>query len=207
MNWSRHADDRLDAPAFHRNRDAIVEVLRARLANTDGDLLEVGSGSGQHALAIARALPNLRLWPTDPDAAHVASANAWRDRDGPPNLQPARQLDATATDWGVSSLRAVFCANVIHIAPWEVAEGLFAGAAHHLDPRGELLLYGPFSRAGVHTAASNAAFDDSLKSRDPRWGVRDLDDLVALGNRHRLHLEAEHPMPANNHLLAFRLAP
>lgn len=205
--WTEFEDARLDAPAFHRNHAALTAVLERELAAVRGDLLELGCGSGQHALAIAQALPGLVVWPTDPDPRHCASADAWRASTTLANLRPARVLDARSSDWlsdgPQQPVAAVLCANVIHISPWSVACALFAGAARHLADDGKLMLYGPFKQAGKHGAASNASFDASLRARDPSWGIRDLVDLDALAAEHDLQRTARHAMPANNHTLVY----
>ena len=150
-------------------------------------------------------------WPADYDAAHLQSIEAWRVHSGLSNIRPARFIDLSAPDWGLNAadsdaltdLLAIFCANVIHIAPWSVAQGLFAGAERHLRSGGKLYLYGPFKAHGEHTAPSNAAFDESLRTRDPAWGVRDIDDVNALARRHHLAPDKVHTMPANNLILTF----
>jgi len=202
---------KLDAPAFHRNVRPILETLRPLFEAASGNVLEIGCGSGQHAVAFAAAFPHLTFWPTDPDARHRESADAWRIEAGLANLKPATDLDATAPDWRLGTahrppetLAVIHAFNVIHIAPWRVAEGLLAGAGRHLDPGGCLVLYGPFMRNGRHTAESNAQFDQSLRARDPAWGVRDLEDVVALAEASGLVSEAIHEMPANNLTVVFR---
>jgi SAM-dependent methyltransferase len=196
-------DLRLDFPATARNGAALVDVL-LRVAPTSGLLLEIGSGSGQHAVRFAQALPSLRIQPSDPDPRHVASIDAWRVAEAAPGVLPALQLDATSQPWPIEAADAVFCANVIHIAPWEVALGLVEGASRVLSPEGLLLLYGPFKRGGAHTAPSNARFDASLEARDPRWGVRDLDDVADAARDVGLHLREVVEMPANNLSVIFR---
>lgn len=203
------ADGRLDAAAFHRNHEAIGTALAADLATMQGDVLEIGSGTGQHAVAFAQQAPHLVWWPSDPNAEHRRSIDAWRAHTGLTNLRPAAMIDVSQPDWQWSDttpsppLAAIFCANVIHIAPWSVAQGLFAGAERHLRSGGKLYLYGPFKAHGEHTAPSNAAFDESLRTRDPAWGVRDIDDVNALARRHHLAPDKVHTMPANNLILTF----
>src|SRR5258708_2915454 len=180
-------DGRLDAPAFHRNHAAIASVLEGFLRGRTGDVLEIGSGTGQHAVAFAHRFPGITWWPTDFNDNHLRSIAAWRAHAKLPNVQAPVLLDASTTDWQLdkrhmpSWLVAFFCATASHIAPWTVAEALFAGAARHLVTAGRLFLYGPFRRDGEHTAPSNAAFDESLRSRNPEWGVRDIVDLKKLG--------------------------
>jgi len=202
-------DGRLDAAAFHRNHAAIAPVLEAFLRGQTGDVLEIGSGTGQHAVAFAARLPGITWWPTDLNDNHLRSIAAWRTYAKLPNVQAPVPLDASATDWRLhernlpASFIAMFCANVIHIAPWAVAGGLFAGAARHLVAGGRLFLYGPFRRNGMHNAPSNAAFDQSLRNQNPEWGVRDTADLKILGAAHGLRLAELIEMPANNAVLVF----
>ncbi|MCC5872163.1 MAG: DUF938 domain-containing protein [Gammaproteobacteria bacterium] len=202
-------DPRRDAPAFHRNVAPIREVLLEFLGGRGGDVLEIGAGTGQHAVAFSAALPELRWWPTDAGATQLDSIDAWRLHDGGSNLQAPFTLDAAASDWHLQShglaaeLTAIISLNVVHISPWRVSEGLFAGAGRSLAADGLLILYGPFSRDGAHTAASNAAFDADLRRRDPDWGIRDTADLQALASAHGLELNRIEPMPANNFTLVF----
>ena len=202
-------DGRLDAAAFHRNHQAIAPVLEAFLRDRAGDVLEVGGGTGQHAVAFAQKLSAITWWPTDLNDNHLRSIAAWCTHTGLANVRAPVRLEASAKDWGLPALGlpspfvAIFCANVIHIAPWAVAEGLFAGAARHLTADGRLFLYGPFKRDGVHNAQSNAAFDESLRNRDPEWGVRDIADLRTLAATNGLRLAQMSEMPSNNAILAF----
>jgi SAM-dependent methyltransferase len=212
FNPQSRPDGRLDATAFHRNHEPIWRVLEPHLRGLTGDVLEAGSGTGQHIVEFARKAPHLTWWPSDPSEAHLRSIAAWAAEAALANLRPARPIDLADPDWQwgaaaraePNALSAIFCANVIHIAPWAVAEGLFAGAGRHLQTGAFLFLYGPFKRAGVHTASSNEAFDASLRANDPQWGVRDMADVVALGERNCLHLVDTMPMPANNFTLVFR---
>jgi SAM-dependent methyltransferase len=209
------SDGRLDAPAFHRNHAAIWSVLAPLLAERTGDVLEIGSGTGQHVTAFARQAPQITWWPSDVNAAHLASIAAWREHSGLANVRPPQRIDAAAANWpqeaqaaGMpASLLALICNNVVHIAPWAVAEGVMAGASELLAPDGRLFLYGPFMREGRHTAESNVAFDASLRARDPAWGVRDTAALAqaaaAVGLLHAGVVE----MPANNLILMFERAP
>ncbi len=199
------SDPRLDFPATNRNRDVILATLREILR--DGDrVLEVGSGSGQHAAHFVRQWPNLRWQPSDVETTNLASIAAWSEELG--NIASPCVLDVAQPieDWSIRAERfdAVFCANVIHIAPWQVCLGLLAGAAALLDPKRPLVLYGPFMRAGQHTAPSNEAFDRSLRARDPRWGVRDLDVVTGEAARHGFQLDRVFEMPANNLISVFR---
>jgi SAM-dependent methyltransferase len=206
------ADGRLDAPAFHRNHDAIAQALTSFLQGRTGDVLEIGSGTGQHAVAFANRLPSIAWWPTDLSDSHLRSIDAWRKHEKLDNVKPPVRLDASAADWRLnqiglpSEFTVIFCANVIHISPWVVAEGLFAGASRHLIPGGRLTLYGPFKRDGVHNAASNAAFDASLRARDLSWGIRDVTDLKKLALANSLKFSGLAEMPSNNAILTFEQA-
>jgi hypothetical protein len=205
------ADGRLDAAAFHRNHRPIRAVLQQFLAGKSGDVMEAGSGTGQHVGHFARHTPDITWWPSDLNEAHLRSIEAWRKHSGLPNIRPPRRIDLTDPAWasamqdggGPANLLAVFCANVIHIAPWRVAEGLFAGAGRYLRADGRLFLYGPFKRDGKHTALSNAVFDTSLRDQDAEWGVRDIADLDKLADSVGLNLIEVSDMPANNLILAF----
>ena len=204
-------DGRLDAAAFHRNHQPIWDVLQEFLMGQAGDVLEAGSGTGQHVLHFARHTPDITWWPSDLNEAHLRSLEAWRKRSGLPNIRPPRRIDVSDPAWafamrgggGPEELLALFCANVIHIAPWRVAEGLLAGAARYLRADGRLFLYGPFKRDGQHTALSNAVFDTSLRNQDAEWGVRDIADLEKLAGSVGLELIETREMPANKLMLAF----
>ena len=193
---------RRESPAVARNRDPILNVLTARLE--DGwHVLELASGSGEHALYFSRALADrgIRWTPSDVDPDALASIRAWR-RAGGPNLEEPIALDVHQSDWA-GSFDAVFNANLIHIAPWSVTEALFAGVRGVLRPHGRLLMYGPYRIDGAHTAPSNAQFEQWLKARDPRFGVRDLGEVEAVANTHGLVLVERIPMPANNFVVVF----
>jgi hypothetical protein len=204
-------DGRLDAPAFHRNHQAIWAVLQPFLAGKSGDVVEAGSGTGQHVVDFARRSPEITWWPSDLNEQHLKSIAAWRAHAGLANIRPPLRIDLSDPLWcsemqngsGPAELLAVFCANVIRIAPWRVAEGLFAGAGRYLLTDGRLFLYGPFKRDGKHTAISNAAFDTSLRDRNPEWGVRDIADLQKLAAGAGLVLIETAEMPANNLVLVF----
>ena len=204
-------DGRLDAAAFHRNHAPIWAVLRTFLAGKSGDVLEAGSGTGQHVVHFAKHAPDIIWWPSDLNEAHLKSIAAWRAYAGLPNIRPPLRIDLSDPVWcatmhdgsGPDDLLAVFSANVIHIAPWRVAEGLFAGAARYLRADGRLFLYGPFKRDGKHTAISNAVFDTSLREQDAEWGVRDITDIEKLAEGVGLTLTETVQMPANNLILAF----
>jgi hypothetical protein len=204
-------DGRLDAAAFHRNHAPIWAVLQKFLIGKSGDALEAGSGTGQHVVHFARHTPDITWWPSDYNEAHLKSIDAWLKHSGLPNIRPPMRIDLSDPAWchqmhdgsGPGKLLAVFCANVIHIAPWRVAEGLLAGAAHYLRADGWLFLYGPFKRDGKHTALSNAIFDTSLRQQDGEWGVRDIGDVERLADGVGLVLIETVPMPANNLILVF----
>jgi SAM-dependent methyltransferase len=196
------ADARRYAPAAARNRGPILDALRGRLP-ASGLLLEVASGSGEHAVHLAAAFPALTIQPSDPDPEARASIAAWAAETGLPNIRPPLALDAAAA-WPAARADAVLCVNMIHIAPWQACEGLVRGAARILPPGGPLVLYGPFRRGGAHTAPSNAAFDESLRAQDPRWGVRDLEAVAALAAAEGFAAPEVVPMPANNLTLVFR---
>jgi SAM-dependent methyltransferase len=205
------ADGRLDAAAFHRNHEPIWSVLKGFLMGRSGDVLEAGSGTGQHVVYFAGHTPDITWWPSDLNASHLRSIAAWRAHAGLANIRPPQRIDLSDPAWsavpsdgrGPDKLLAIFCANVIHIAPWRVAEGLFAGAGRHLRPDGRLFLYGPFKRDGKHTALSNAVFDTSLRERDAEWGVRDIVDLEQLADSVGLGLADTFEMPSNNMILMF----
>ncbi len=196
-------DARRFAPAAARNREPILAALRGRLPAA-GLLLEVASGTGEHAAHLAAAFPTLTIQPSDPDADARASIAAWAAEAGLPNLRPPLALDAAAAAWPLAHADAVLCINMIHIAPWAAAEGLLHGAARILPPGAPLVLYGPFRQGGAHTAPSNAAFDDSLRAQDPRWGVRDLEAVAALAAGQGFGAPEVVPMPANNLTVVFR---
>ena len=204
-------DGRLDAAAFHRNHEPIWAVLEKFLAGKSGDVVEVGSGTGQHVVHFAKLTPDIVWWPSDLNENHLRSIEAWRAHSALANIRPPLRIDLTDPAWcpamqdgsGPAELLAVFCANVIHIAPWRVAEGLLAGAGRYLRSDGRLFLYGPFKRDGKHTAMSNAVFDTSLRQQDAEWGVRDIADVEKLAAGVGLALVETVPMPANNMILVF----
>jgi len=204
-------DGRLDAAAFHRNHEPIWAVLQKFLAGKSGDVVEAGSGTGQHVVHFAKHTPGIIWWPSDLNERHLKSIEAWRAHAALPNIRPPLRIDLTDPAWcaamqdgsGPAELLAVFCANVIHIAPWRVAEGLFAGAGRYLRSDGRLFLYGPFKLEGKHTAMSNAVFDTSLREQDAEWGVRDIADLENLAAGVGLALIETVQMPANNFILVF----
>jgi len=204
-------DGRLDAAAFHRNHQPIWAVLGTVLGERSGEVLEAGSGTGQHVVHFARQNPDIVWWPSDFNDTHLKSISAWRGHARVGNVRAPLRIDLTDPAWcpemgaadGPGPLLAVFCANVVHIAPWRVAEGLFAGSSRYLRADGLLLLYGPFKRDGRHTAPSNAIFDSSLRAANAEWGIRDIADLEALAAGVGLKLREIVDMPANNFVLVF----
>ena len=201
------ADGRLDAAAFHRNHAPIWSVIAPFLADRAGDVLEVGSGTGQHAVAFARQAPAITWWPSDLNPNHLASIAAWRTDSALANLRTPLRIDLGDPRWDTAGLpqnvTAMVCINVLHISPWRVSENLLAGAGRLLRPDGRLFVYGPFRVDGAHTAPSNAAFDATLRAQNAEWGVRDTRDLAAVAATHDLSIADRVPMPANNLTLVF----
>ncbi len=194
---------RLFAAPAERNRGPILEVLRNVLPPT-GLILEVASGSGQHAAFFAANFPNLVWQPSDPDPEKRASIPIWVAEAGAANVLPPLDLDAAAARWPIERADAVVCVNMIHISPWPATLGLVAGAARVLPAGAPLYLYGPFRRGGKHTTPSNAAFDADLRSRNPAWGVRDIDDVAKAAADRGFGPPTMVPMPANNFSVIFR---
>ena len=204
-------DVRLDAPAYHRNIAPLLSALDELLPTPPADIVEIGCGTGQHITAFAREFPEYKWWPTDIATEHLASTRAWMTETSAGNIATPVLLDAASADWDLGRpgrppqhLQAIFSANVIHISPWSTTTGLLAGAGRHLQPGGSLLLYGPFRFDRNHTAASNDAFDRSLRQQNPEWGVRDTSDLVATAAPAGLDLADKIDMPANNFILRFK---
>ncbi|GJL90349.1 DUF938 domain-containing protein [Hyphococcus sp.] len=197
---------KLFSPSVGRNRDAIRNAFLDTMPLT-GKFLEIGGGTGEHAVHIADALPKAEWLTGDPDETARASIAAWIADSDLLNLHGPHAIDVASDRWGVEQdapFDGIISINMIHIAPFEAAEGLFAGAARLLRPGGKLFLYGPFARNGKHTALSNEAFDVSLKARDPRWGVRDLEhDIALLAQKNALALQRTVEMPANNFTVVF----
>jgi SAM-dependent methyltransferase len=188
--------------ACERNRAPILEVLRNAFAAATR-VLEIGSGTGQHAVFFAAALPQL-VWQPSDRPEYLAGIAAWRDDAGLPNLRAPLALDVDAADWRVTECDALFSANTLHIMSWASVENFFRGVERVLLPGGVLAVYGPFSYGGRHTAESNAHFDAFLRARDPLSGVRDFDELSVLAQRHGLVLTGDHALPANNRVLTWR---
>jgi SAM-dependent methyltransferase len=195
----------LCAPAAERNKGPILEVLR-RVLPECGLALEIASGTGQHVVHFARALPDLAWQPTERDPAMQASIAAWVGREGLANIRLPLALEVASHPWPIEGADAVLCINMIHIAPWSATTELMAGAARVLPRNGVLVLYGPYRRFGRHTADSNAAFDADLRATDPEWGVRDLESVVEVALHHGLEAGEVVPMPANNHVVVLRKA-
>ena len=200
---ARVVDRRLYSTACERNREPIREVL-AQVLPRSGLVLEVASGTGMHAVHFAAGFPELQWQPTDVPEEALDSVEAWREEAGLPNLRPPLRLDVTERPWPVERAEAIFNANMIHISPFACTEALLAGAGEVVAPGGPLVLYGPYRIGGAHTAPSNARFDESLRARDPRWGVRDLEEVIRLAEAAGLAFEARHEMPANNQTVVFR---
>ncbi len=167
------------APAAARNREPLLRVLRDVLPPS-ALVLEIASGTGEHAVWFSTAFPAMIWQPTDQDPEALQSIAAWRELSGLPNLLPPLPLDAAAAAWPIARADAVIAINMVHIAPWTATQGLIAGAARVLGSGGLLFLYGPFREGGVHTGAGNAAFDADLRAQNPSWGIRNLDDITAL---------------------------
>jgi SAM-dependent methyltransferase len=193
----------LHAAATERNREPILDLLR-RVLPPAGLVLEIASGTGQHVAHFARALPALKWQPSDPSPPHRDSVRAWTRAAAVENVADPVALDVESWPWPVTSADAILNINMIHIAPWPVALALFQGAARVLPAGGVLFLYGPFKRGGAHTAESNQRFDERLRGEDPRWGVRDLEDVQAVAVEAGFEEAEIVAMPANNLSLVFQ---
>ncbi len=194
---------RKHAPATLRNRDAITDVLKDVLPKA-GLILEIASGSGEHAAYFANVFPHLQFQPSDVSAEACRSIAAWADEAGARNILTPVQLDVMQDSWPVAQADAILCINMVHISPWAASEALFRGASAVLPQGGPLYLYGPYISADIETAPSNLAFDQSLKSRNPDWGLRNLADMDALARMHGFIREQMIKMPANNLSLVYR---
>lgn len=191
------------APATARNSEPLAEVLAEELPDR-GLVLEIASGSGEHAVFLARRFPALDWQPSDVDVEALASVDAWAAEAAGANLRLAIALDAAQANWPIAAADAVLCVNMVHISPWSAAVGLFTWAGRILTSGAPLVLYGPFIEPGRETAPSNLAFDQSLKQRNSEWGLRNTADLDALAADHGLRRTARHAMPANNLVLVYR---
>jgi SAM-dependent methyltransferase len=200
---SEASDPRFYFPHVARNREAILQVLR-RVLPSQGLVLEVASGSGEHAAYFAERLPSLIWHPSELDPRSLASIAAHRTAADTPNLLPPVCLDATSEQWPVESVDALVCINMIHISPWAVSEGLMAGARRALRMGGIIYLYGPYKIDGRHTAQSNKEFDAWLRTQNAQWGVRDFADIKDLAARNDFVLIETVPMPANNMSIIFK---
>ena len=203
---------RLHSSAAERNRQPILQLLHALLAPR-GTALEIASGTGQHVAHFAAALPGWTWQPSDAAPENLAAIADWCADAGVTNVRPPVLLDVLEAQWpssgaGLSTaFDLMYCANMLHIAPWECCAGLMQGAARHLAPQGQLLVYGPYLEDGVPTAPSNGAFDASLRQRNPAWGIRHLNDVCAAAAKVGLHLSERHALPSNNLLLVFKRTP
>lgn len=198
-------DSRLSAPSALRNREPILSVLRPVLPPT-GLVLEIASGSGEHVVHFAAALPNLTFQPSDPSEEALVSTGAWIAETGLANIRPPVLLDAAAPGWPLNAADAIICINMIHIAPWAAAMGLMKQAGRLLPEGRPLYLYGPYRRPGRELEPSNLAFDQSLRTRNPEWGLRELDAVARLARENGLGDPEVTEMPANNLSLVFRRA-
>lgn len=203
-------DQRLQSPAAARNRDPILAVLREHLP-PQARVLELASGSGEHGVHVARAMPGWQWQPSDTNPAALASINAWQDKglsgDLATNLLAPVALDVTSrwpAEWQAAAFDAIVAINLIHISPWQVTQTLMRRANEYLSDNGVLFLYGPYRRGGQHTAPSNQAFDADLKARESSWGLRDLERVEAEATANGLVLERVVEMPANNLSVIFR---
>ncbi len=203
MSESMTVDYRLQYPATQRNRDVILDVLRDILPSS-GLVMEIASGSGEHVVHFANALPGLTFQPSDPEADALRSITAWIKDSGATNIRLPLQLDASKETWPVTAADAILCINMIHISPWRATQGLALAAARILKSGAPLYLYGPYRQTGITTAPSNEAFDESLKSRNKEWGLRELDDVSALMMKNGFSAPQVIPMPANNLSVVFR---
>jgi len=188
--------------ACERNKDPILQVLRGVFASTR-QVLEIGSGTGQHAVYFARQLPELRWQPSD-TAEYLGPLQAYIAQEGSANLAPPVRLDVRSHPWPVAGIDAVFSANTLHIMSWEAVREFFRGVGTHLAAGGVLCIYGPFRYAGRYTSESNATFDRFLQERDAASGIRDFEALNKLARQEGLELDGDHDMPAHNRTLVWR---
>lgn len=205
MAFDRDPPPLPESPAAERNKGPILDVLK-RVLPERGTVLELSSGTGQHAVHFARALPGVAFQPTEIDAGSIEVLHERQSRAALPNLEPPLVLDAREPSWPVATADAVLCINMIHIAPWTATEGLLEGARKVLPHGAPLVLYGPFFRSDAPTAPSNAAFDLSLKARNTDWGIRQLEEVTAAAGERGFELEELVEMPANNLVVVYRRA-
>jgi SAM-dependent methyltransferase len=203
MTHPANSNLREHSPSAERNREPILAVLQQVLPRA-GTVLEIASGTGQHILHFAAALGGLDWQPSDPEAAARASISAWIAHSGLTNVHAPLDLDVRREPWGIDAADAMLCINMVHISPWAASQALFDGAARILPQDAVLVLYGPYRRGGAHTAPSNEAFDLQLRSRNPQWGVRDMEAVQQLGDAVGFSCDAPIAMPANNFSLVFR---
>ena len=196
-------DGRLWSPSAERNRRAIGEAL-SRVLPQSGLVLEVGSGTGQHAVHFGRLMPDLTWQPSEQDADCLRSISAWASMESLPNMRPPLYLDIADERWPIEAADAVVSINLIHIAPWSATHALLRGASSILPAAGLLCLYGPYREGGKHTSASNRAFDAQLQAVNPGWGVRDLDEVSSEARAVDLEFVRTFEMPANNLIVVFR---
>lgn len=192
-----------DSPAADRNKEPILTVLRPLLPPT-GLVLEIASGTGQHIVHFAQAVPNLTWQPTEPDTDRLDIIQRRLSRENLSNVNPPLLLNVFDSPWLIEQPSVIVCINMIHIAPWTATQALFQGASHFLTDEGLLFLYGPYRRFGHHTAPSNEAFDRDLQWRNPAWGLRDMEAVTDLGQATGLELSDVVEMPSNNFSLIFR---
>jgi hypothetical protein len=196
-------DHRQYAPATVRNRDFILDVLRDVLPMM-GVILEIASGSGEHVVHFARNFPSLAFQPSDPEPDALRSISAWVEAADVANVRAPIVLDASQSPWPIASADGIICINMVHISPWDATVGLIRGAAAILPPGSPLYLYGPYKRKGFPTAPSNQAFDRNLRDRNPTWGLRDLEAVVAIARSVGFSVPTVTEMPANNLSVVFR---
>lgn len=197
-------DVRRDSPSFHRNIEPITQKLREILAEGCKNVLEIGSGSGQHAARFSDEFPSAQFQPTEYEVENLASIDAWSERCD--NVSPALQLDVTKDDWfdgNTPKFDALFCFNVIHIAPWEVTQAIFKGANKYMNPACQVIFYGPYKIDAEHTSDSNQEFEKWLKAKDHAYGIRDIADVASVANLNGFSLQESYPMPSNNFLNVF----
>ena len=192
------------SPAADRNKQAILDVLVAVLP-AQGNALEIASGTGQHVAWFASGMPGWAWQPSDAHPDGFGSINAWVTEEDVRNVRSPVVIDVMATNWLPDQPRfdLIYCANMLHIAPWATCAALMRGSAQHLAPGGRLITYGPYLEDGVPTSPGNLSFDESLRERNPAWGIRRLEDVKAQAAKAGLQLVSRHAMPANNLLLVW----